>query len=212
VKLYDFWRSSCAWRVRIALHHKGIAFEQVPVDIVAGENREAAFLALNPLGQVPVLELELGGRVVRLTQSLAMIDCLEQLHPAPSLYPTDAAARAQTLRLAELVASGIQPLQNIGVTRYVSEHGGDGEAFARRYNVRGLAALESAAVESAGRCLVGDEVSLADAFLVPQLFMSRRLGVPLEPYPTLLRVEAALAALPAFIAAHASRQPGAPPA
>jgi len=200
VRLFGYWRSSATWRVRIALHLKGVPFEVVPVHLVraGGEQRAAEHRARNPLGQVPVLEVVVDGRPALLTQSLAILDFLEAVWPAPALFPKDPLARARALALAEVVNSGIQPLQNLGVGRRVEALGGDAAVWNREVIGEGLAALEAMAASTAGRFLVGDAVSVADCCLVPQLYNARRLGVDLASMPTLCRVEAACSELEAF--------------
>ena len=210
MKLHTYWRSSSAWRVRIALHYKGIAFESVPVDLDADQQLSDDYTATNPLRQVPVLELDIDGATRRVSQSLAIIELLEELHPAPPLLPTPMLGRARVRQLAEMINAGIQPLQNRYVGSQITKLGVSAEWFARHFIARGLGALEAVANETAGRYLVGDEISLADVLLVPQMDVSRRMGVELEELPTLLAVEAALVEHPAFAAAHPRRQPDAP--
>jgi maleylpyruvate isomerase len=204
--LYDYWRSSSAWRVRIALHWKGIAFERRVVNLIkdGGEQHSDEFRALNPLRQVPVLIPDEGARPI--AQSMAILAHLEERFPTPPLLPADPWLRARARQLAEMVNAGIQPFQNLaGLTR-LKELGVDANEWAREFNARGLAALETASQETEGRFLVGDAPSLADVYLIPQLYAARRWSVDLAPYPTLLRVEAACATLPAFVAAHADAQ------
>jgi maleylpyruvate isomerase len=161
--------------------------------------------------QVPTLGLEDGGRMIDLAQSLPIIEYLEERWPTPPLLPKDRVARARARQLAECVNAGIQPFQNLPLLKLVKEQlGGDSNAFAARYNHMGLVALEALASSTAGRFLVGDELSLADVCLIPQLYSARRFQVDLAPFPTLTRVEAACTALPAFAAAHPDRQPDAP--
>ncbi|HEX6274250.1 MAG TPA: maleylacetoacetate isomerase [Polyangiaceae bacterium] len=209
MKLSSYWRSSSAWRVRIGLELKGIAHELVLVHLLrdGGEQNRPAFAEINPMGQVPVLEVDGPSGVFRLTQSMAILEYLEEVVPEPPLLPKNPELRARVRELAEIVNSGIQPLQNLRFLREVKALGADPLPATRAYIATGLAALERHAVESAGTHLVGDAVSLADVYLVPQLATSRRFGVDLEPYPTLLRVEKACAALPAFQRAHANAQP-----
>jgi maleylpyruvate isomerase len=202
--------------VRIALAYKGVAYEYVPVNIhpKASEQWSASFDIVNPLRQVPVLEIDAGSdRSPRqLTQSMAIIEYLEEVFPSPALLPADRWLRARVRQLAEVVNSGIQPLQNLAVQRHVSEAlSGDGAAFSRHFVALGLRMLERMAGETAGRFLVGDAVSLADVYLVPQLYAARRLDVDVAPMATLLRVEAACGALPAFVAARPENQPDARP-
>jgi maleylpyruvate isomerase len=213
MKLYGFWRSSCSWRVRIALAHKGLDYEYVPVNLArdGGEQYKEEYGAVNPSRQVPVLEIDVGGATLRLAQSLAIMEFLDERYPAPPLLPADRYLRARARQLAEIVNAGIQPFQNTSVTKFVKEElGGDERAFARRFIERGLAAFQAVAEETAGRYCVGDEVTLADACLVPQLHHARRFGVDLGTLPLLSRIEEACMALPAFQAAHADRQADAP--
>jgi maleylpyruvate isomerase len=210
--LYGFWRSSATWRVRIALAHKSLAFDYVPVNLGRGEQHDASFRAKNPMGSVPVLELDIDDRPRRLAESLAILELIEEQHPTPPLLPADSFLRARARQIALLVASGIQPLQNTHMQLYVEkEHQRDPKEWIRHWNVRGLEALEKLVAETAGRYAVGDELSFADVCLVPQLyFASERAGVDLAPYPTLRAVDAACAALPAFLKAHAKNQPDTP--
>jgi maleylpyruvate isomerase len=203
--LYDYWRSSSAWRVRIALHWKGIAFERRVVNLIkdGGEQHAAEFEAMNPLGQVPVLVTD-DGRAV--AQSMAIIGYLEERFPTPPLLPPDAWLRARARQLAEMINNGTHPLQKLPVLDRVQAGGLDRNEWARHFIARGLAALEAAARETAATFLVGDAVTLADAYLIPQLYNARRFNVDLAPLPTLVRIESACAALPAFAAAHPDAQ------
>ena len=214
-KLYNYWRSSASWRVRGALHLKGIAFEYVPVHLVEGEQRSAAHHERNPMDQVPALQLELPGRgPVVVAQSMAILELLEELHPEPALLPRDPFLRARARELAEIVNAGIQPHQNLTPMRRIDTlREGAGKLHAQHFNEVGLAAYEVRAKDTAGRFSVGDTPTIADLFLVPQLYSARRFEVPdLESrFPLLTRIEAACAALPAFQAAHPDAQPDAPP-
>jgi maleylpyruvate isomerase len=212
MKLHSYWRSSCSYRVRIALHHKGLDFEYIPVNLVqaGGQQLMAPYRALNPMAQVPLLEVEDGGRTALIAQSLAIIEYVEERWPEPRLLPQDRLARARARQLAEIVNSGIQPLQNLLVLGDIEARGFDRDAWAAKYIALGLAALESTAAGSSGTFLVGNEVSVADACLVPQLYNARRWCVDLQPFPTLCRVEAACVGLPSFRRAHPDVQPDAP--
>jgi len=214
VILYDYWRSSSAWRVRIALHFKGIAFERRVVNLIkdGGEQHTDAFRTLNPLGQVPVLVTEEKDGARTITQSMAIIGYLEETVPVPPLLPADPWLRARARQLAEIVNAGTQPLQNLTVLDHVEAQGLDREAWARHFIARGLAALEAASQETEATFLVGDAPSIADLYLVPQLYNARRWKVDLAPYPTLVRVDATCAGLPAFVAAHPDAQSDARPA
>jgi len=213
VKLYNYWRSSASWRVRIALAHKDIAYEYAAVSLVkdGGEQHGAAYGALNPMRQVPTLEWEEGGETRRLTQSMAILEYLEERFPAAPLLPRDPYLRARARQLAELVNSGIQPLQNLEPQRYVREElKGDAAAWTRHFIVRGMTALEEEARRTAGDFLVGDAVTFADVCLVPQMFATRRFAGGVEAFPTLARIEARCLALEAFQRAAPERQPDAP--
>jgi maleylpyruvate isomerase len=211
MKLYGYWRSSCSWRVRIALGLKGIDYEYVPVHLLEGEQHASDHASRNPMEQVPVLEVEHAGRVHRLGQSLAIMEFLEEAFPQPPLLPADPIARARTRQLAEIVNSGIQPMQNLGVLERLAAvaPAADKKAWAAHFVARGLGALEALARETAGRYLVGESITLADVCLVPQLYGARRFGVALDPFPTLTAVESRLGENEAFDKAHADRQPDA---
>jgi maleylpyruvate isomerase len=208
VIFYDYWRSSSAWRVRIALHFKGIAFERRPVDLLedGGRQHAPAFRALNPLGQVPVLVVDDARGPRTIAQSMAILAYLEETFPAPRLLPADPWLRARARQLAEMMVGGIQPFHNLATLAQVRSTGADPNAWAGHFIARGLTALETTAAETAGAFLVGDAPSWADACLIPQLYAARRYAVDLTPYPLLLRIEAAAAALPAFAVAHADAQ------
>jgi maleylpyruvate isomerase len=214
MRLYSYYRSSSAWRVRIALAFKGIRYEYVAVHLVkdGGEQHRPDFRAKNMLGQVPVLEVESAGRTFHVSQSLAIIDYLESTHPNPALYPQAAELRARALQLAEVVNSGIQPLQNTEVLDMVDREAPafGRERWAQYYIKKGLVALERLSADVRGRYLVGDSVSVADVCLIPQLFNARRFNVPLDECPGLLAVESACQELEAFRVSHPSVQPDTP--
>ncbi len=199
VVLHDFWRSSAAYRVRIVLNLKGVAYRSVPVDLAGGEQRGAAYRALNPLGLIPLLEID--GH--RLSQSLAIIDYLDARFAQPKMVSADPAERARTLAQALTIAAEIHPLQNLRVQNYLrDELGQDAAAISgwlHRWLGDGLAALEAQAPEAG--LFGGAAPSLADVCLVPQMYSARRFELPLENLPRLVRIDAALRELPAFAAA-----------
>lgn len=214
MRLYNYWRSSASWRVRIALAHKGIAYEYVAVNLIreGGEQKRDDYRARNPMMQVPTLEWDDGGLTRSLGQSVAILEYLEERFLDAPLLPRDPYLRAKVRQLVEVVNSGVQPLQNLEPQRYVREElKGDATAWTRYFIERGMAALEALAKETAGRYLVGDTVTLADACLVPQMFATRRFAGSVDAFPTLLRVERNCAELPSFQAAVPERQPDAPP-
>jgi maleylacetoacetate isomerase len=207
--LYDYWRSSASYRVRIALNLKGAKHERVPVNLLDGEQGDEAYRARNPQGLVPMLEAD--GE--RLTQSLAIISWLDAHFPEPPLLPGDPGERAHVLALALTIAADIHPLDNLRVLKRLAKLGVDQEArddWYRHWIRLGFDALEALAAPRAGRFLFGDTVTLADACLVPQIYNARRFALPLDAWPTLVRADAEAAALDAFAAAHPDRvAPGA---
>jgi maleylpyruvate isomerase len=200
--------------VRIALGLKKLPFEYLAVHLMreGGQQHQAGFVALNPNRQVPVLEIEENGQLVRLVQSMAIIEYLDERFPEPPLLPASASERAHVRALAELINSGIQPLQNTGTFAELKKHGIETEPWACLFISKGLGALETLAKPRAGAFMFGDTPSLADLYLVPQLYNARRWGVALEAFPTLTRAEANAQALPAFQAAIPDLQPDAEPA
>ena len=209
--LFGYWRSSSSWRVRIALAHKGIEVTHTAVHLLrdGGEQHDESYRALNPLAQVPSLRLA-DGRT--LTQSLAIIELLDELVPTPALLPRDAFARARVRQHAELVNAGIQPHVNLATLQALKARSVDDQAWGREMLGRGLAAMEALARQTAGVLMVGDDVTLADCCLVPQLYGARRFQADLTGCPTLTSIEARCLALPAFASTAPDLQPDAPKA
>lgn len=211
MKLHTYWRSSAAYRARIALNVKGLPHEQVAHHLVRGEQRSPGYLAVNPQGLVPALESE--GEV--LAQSLAIIEYIDELYPAPPLLPRGAVARAQVRAMALGIACDIHPLGNRRVLVYLREMLGQSTAavnsWARYWIETGLGALEATVRRHSGdrRHCYGNSVTMADVCLVPQMYNARRFDCDLTGMPTLVAVDAALCALPAFAAAAPERQPDA---
>lgn len=192
--LLHYWRSSASWRVRWALAHKGIAFRHETVDLLQREQRGDAYRAQNPIGHVPTLVLPDGRR---LSESVAILEFLEETHPSPPLYPTDPWQRACVRQLVEVVNAGIQPLQNLIVLDRHAEDPASRTEWAAFFNARGLAALEAlclrfdAELGKRGRFAFGDTLTAADLFLVPQVYSARRFGVDLTPFPRIVEAETA---------------------
>lgn len=203
--LFDYPRSSAAYRVRIALNLKGLAsrFEEVHLLRDGGAQHLPAFRGLNPLGLVPVLQD--GGEV--LTQSLAILEYLDEVYPQPPLLPAGAAARAAVRAMALSIACDIHPLNNLRVRRYLADPLGHRDAqidaWQRHWIGAGFAALEQFVQRagSLGRHCFADQLTLADVLLVPQMLNARRVGLDLAPFPALVAIDACLRALPAFAAA-----------
>ena len=204
--LYDYFRSSAAYRVRIALNLKGVDYESRPVDLRDDVQKSADYRALNPQGLVPTLEID--GH--KLTQSLAIIVYLDQRFPDPALMPRDPADGAHVRAMAMIVACDIHPLNNLRVLKYLKrelEHSQDEiDAWYAHWVTEGLSALEATAAPNAGAFLFGDSPTIADVCLVPQLFNARRMNVPIDAYPTLLRADENANKVEAFAAAHPERQ------
>jgi maleylpyruvate isomerase len=213
MKLYNYFRSSASFRVRIALNYKGVPWHTELVDLraPASAQHRPEFRALNPLGLIPVLQ---DGAAV-LTQSLAIIEYLEETHPQPPLLPRAPRERAQVRALALAIACDTHPLQNLRVLNYLrSEFGADDAAvnrWAGEWIARSFAALEQQVARSGdGRHMFGASVTLADVCLVPMLYNAQRYQADLAPYPRLRAIHAHLMSLPAFASAAPEAQPDAP--
>lgn len=192
MKLFNYWRSSASYRVRLALGFKGLPYEYVAVNLAKGEQHQGEHRARNPWGGVPVLEVVVEGQRVELPQSVAIVEYLEERYPEKPLFPTNLVERARMRAMVELVNSGIQPLHNLQVLTHVKDvlHG-DSKAWAELWIGKGLDALEAMARDTAGTYLCGETFTFADACLLPQLFGARRFAT-VDParLPTLVRVEA----------------------
>jgi maleylpyruvate isomerase len=209
MKLHGYWRSTAAYRVRIALNLKDVAYETVAHDLRAGAHRQPDYLALAPQGLVPALETSQGV----ITQSLAILEWLEQRYPAPALLPPDAEGRARIRAMAALVATDVHPLNNLRVLNHLRTAFGADEAqiaaWIRRWIQEGFTALEQQIACVGGDFAFGDAPTLADCVLVPQVYSARRFGVDLEAFPRIRRASLFAAGLAAFAAAHPDRQPDA---
>jgi len=201
--LYDYFRSSCAYRVRIALNLKGLGYERRPIDLRANDQNGVEYRARNPQGLVPALEVD----GVLLTQSLAILDWLDSRASAPRLFPAEPAARARVMAQALAIVADIQPLGNLRVLRRLGRQFGADEPgrdeWARHWIEEGFAALEASAGD--GSFLGGEAPNAADVCLVPQMFNARRFNVALGGFPRLVAIDAAMTALAPVAAAHPER-------
>ncbi|MEX0852454.1 MAG: maleylacetoacetate isomerase [Bauldia sp.] len=209
MKLYSAPMSSSPYRVRIALHLKGVAFETVTVRLREQEQYEAAYRRINPQARVPSLELDDG---TILTQSVAIIDYLELAHPEPPVFPSDPVARARALAVALAISSEIQPLNNTSVLNYLRDQLGQDQparqAWYAHWIRTGLAAVER--LIDGGHYCFGREPTIADICLVPQVFNARRYHVDISDFPKIVAVDAVATANPAFAKARPEVQPGVP--
>lgn len=207
--LYGYWRSSAAYRLRIAFGLKGLAWTDQSVNLLKGEQKEAAFRAKNPMGLVPALELEDG---TILTQSLAILEWLEEAHPTPALLPEAPLERAKVRAAAHMIAVDTHPIQNLGVVAHLkAAYGADqdgGVEWMKHWMARGLSAFQTQCAEGTTFAL-GDGPSLADVCLVPQLYNAHRWGLDMGPFERLLEIEHNCFALPAFDRARPENQPDA---
>ena len=211
MKLYTFFRSSASFRVRIALNYKGLAYDPVAVSLPKGEQAEAGFRAVNPQGLVPALEDN--GKI--LSQSLAIIEYLDEAHPGPKLLPAEPLERAYVRAFSQLIACEIHPLNNLRTLKYVKrtykldDEGVNG--WYRHWIAEGFTLMETFLLEEGkhGRHVLRDQVTMADCCLVPQVFNAQRYNCDLAAYPTVMRIFGECMKLDAFIAAQPARQPDA---
>lgn len=207
--LHGYWRSTASYRVRIALNLKGLPYGQQTHDLRTGAHRAEAYRAYDPQGLVPALEADDGV----LIQSPAILEWLEERYPAPPLLPGDIGARAIVRAMAAIVGCDIHPINNLRVLQALrGDFGADDarvDGWIARWIGEGFAALELLIGRHGAGFAYGDRPTLADCYLVPQLYSAERFGVPIDAYPALVAAAAAARALPAFAAAHPDRQPDA---
>lgn len=204
MKLYGYWRSSATWRLRTMLAFKGVEFEYIPVHLVrdGGHQNASWYKEMNPMAQVPTLVVTHNGSTYELGQSLAIMEFLEENYPVPPLLPDDLVQRARARQFAEIINSGVQPLQNLAVLQHLKFLGEDSNTWAMKWIEKGLSAYEELAAESKSKFSVGDSPTFADICLIPQLYNARRFDVDVAAFPRLLAIEAACQELEAFKASH----------
>lgn len=210
--LHSAWRASAPYRVRIGLNLKGLAYDYVPVNLLKAEQHDAGYKAMNPQGLVPTL-IDDDGQVM--TQSLAILEWLEETHPTPSLLPKSAGDRAVVRAMAAIVACDIHPVNNLRILKELAALGVDEagrNAWARRWIGEGFSALEPLVAKHGKGFAFGDAPTLADVCLVPQVYNAKRFDFDFSPFPTIAEAAKRAADLPAFAAAHPDRQPDAVPA
>lgn len=211
MKLFNYWRSSSSYRVRLALHFKAVPFEYVAVSLIKGEQHEPGHRQRSPAGYVPVLEVEENGTPAFIHQSVAIFEYLEERYPERPLLPKSLVAKGQVRAMAELINSGIQPFHNLSTLNHLKTLGVDEKKWAAHFIDQGLTALEALAKQHAGAFLFGDAFSWADCCLLPQLFGARRFGGNVDAFPLLTRLEKHCAELPFVKAARPDAQPDAQP-
>lgn len=208
--LHTYWRSSASWRVRIALNLKKIPFESQCIDLVldGGEQFKTAFTELNPSSQVPVLSID--GK--SFSESVAILEYLEETRPEPPLLPSAPHERAKVRQIVEMINAGIQPKQNLYVISFIANNFGGEPArlkFAKHMVEKGMRAIESVLKTTAGKYCVGDRITFADVLLVPQSSALARFGIDTQQFPIIMRIVQQLAGVPEFAAAHPNVQPDA---
>ena len=190
-RLYHYWRSSSSWRVRWALALKKIACEFVPINLLEGEQKSEAHCKRNPLGTVPVLEVIRDQKVSDtfwLAESTAIIEWLEESTPKPKLIPGDSFERARIRQLAQIINAGIQPIQNLKVMVLYSEEQEKRNEWSRHWIREGFRAYEALVKKTAGKFSMGDQITMADLFLIPQCYNAARFSLPMEEFPTIARI------------------------
>ncbi|KAF9126284.1 Glutathione S-transferase zeta-1 [Mortierella sp. 14UC] len=206
--LYSFFRSSCSWRVRLALSLKNISFETRPINLLTEQNKSAEYKAIQPFGAVPAF-LEANSQGPALVESVAIIEYLDETRPEFPLLPKDPASRAKVRALVEAIAMDIQPIGSMRILKYI---GKDKEAeWTSHFLKEGFSALEKMLEKTAGKYSYGDSITMADLLLVPQFYNGVRFNVDMNAYPIMSRINSELEIVPAFQASHPTKQPDCPP-
>lgn len=207
MELYSYWRSSGTYRVRLVLAYKNISYTAIPVHLHGGQQESPEFIQKNPMKQLPFLSTP----ECSISQSMAIIFYIELTHPESSVFPKDALLKARAIEIAEIINSGIQPLQNLSLLRKIEEFGENKEAWAAETIHKGFKAIEHIITRTAGTFCIGEDFTIADAFLLPQVFNAERFyDVDMTEYPTIKRVSEHLKSMPELQAAHPDNQVDAP--
>ncbi|KAF8928874.1 putative maleylacetoacetate isomerase 2 [Dissophora ornata] len=206
--LYSYWRSSCAWRVRLALGLKNITYVTRPIDLSKGENRTPEFLKIQPFGTVPAFVDNIGDKKA-IAESVAILEYLDETRPENPLLPKDPADRAVVRSLVFGIGMSIQPLCSNRVIKYIGKD--KEQEWSHHFLTEGFAALEKLLERAAGKYAFGDSLTLADIALVPQFYNGVRSGVDMKAYPTMYRINSTLEQLDVFKAAHPTKQLDCPP-
>ncbi|XP_785986.1 maleylacetoacetate isomerase isoform X1 [Strongylocentrotus purpuratus] len=202
--LHSYFRSTCSWRVRTTLALKGIDYEYKGVNLLKGEQLSDAYLTVNPMGQVPALEID----GLLMTQSLPIIEYLDETIPNCSLFPKDPIKRYMARQVAETINAGIQPVQNLSMCKFVGAE--RKMELGNTFITKGFVALEKTLASTSGKYCIGDEVTVADVFLVPQVYNANRFKVDMSAFPVISKINDVLGELDAFKASHPSKQPDCP--
>lgn len=208
--LYSYYRSGTSYRVRMALNYKGIAYEQTPVNLKEGDQHGPVYRRLNPQGLLPALQTSDG----LLTQSPAILDWIEETHPEPALLPAGAHDRAKVRAAAAIIGCDTHPIQNLRILKYLKNELGQDQAavdaWSQHWIAEGFNAVERLIQQTKGPFAFGETPTLADIYILPQIYNAHRFGLDLKPYPRLRDIEGACEGVPAFRDAHPSRQPDSP--
>lgn len=205
LKLYHYWRSSSSWRVRWALAEKNITCEFVHVNLLKDEQKSQEHLKKNPIGFVPALEVINANQTKFLAESVAIIEWLEENYSDPKLLPEDSFDRAQTRQLVQIINAGTQPLQNLQTQKHFSEDTDKKKEWAQYWIKNGLAAYEKLASQTAGKFSFDDTITMADMFLLPQLYNAERFSVSLEAFPTIQKIQKNCVETEGYKASHPDR-------
>jgi maleylacetoacetate isomerase len=205
--LYSYWRSSSSWRVRTVLNLKKIKYEIKPIHLLKAENKSEEFKKINPIEKIPVLEFTHLNQTIHIAESLAICEFLEEIAPEVRLLPNDILQRAKVRSMCCEIACNIQPLQNLPVVNRVQELGYNKVEWAKEWIGKGLEVVEKLISNTRGKYSFGDDITLIDAFLVPQVYNARRFGLDLSPFPNISEVDKNLSSLDEFIASHPDNQP-----